>query len=88
MITKQDEQQNQYEIPMPRLEDMQRELGSAKSINDFFGKEGVFPTDDSIRKLLYLAHRDIANKWTMPIPNWAMILAQLVVYFQGRIVIS
>lgn len=50
--------------------------------------KGVFPTDDSIRKLLYLAHRDIAQKWSMPIPNWAMILNQLVVYFQGRLVIS
>jgi transposase-like protein len=49
--------------------------------------KGVFPTDDSVRKLLYLAHRDIAHKWTMPISNWAMILNQLVVYFQGRIVI-
>jgi putative transposase len=50
--------------------------------------KGVFPTDDSIRKLLYLAHRDIAQTGSMPIPNWAMILNQLVVYFQGRIVIS
>ena len=49
--------------------------------------KGVFPTDDSVRKLLYLAHRDIARKWIMPLPNWAMILNQLVVYFQGRIVI-
>lgn len=50
--------------------------------------KGIFPTDESVRKLLYLAHRDIAQKWTMPLPNWAMILNQLVVYFQGRIVIG
>src|SRR5260221_6252471 len=44
-----------------------------------------FPTQESIRKLFYLAHRDIAKRWTMPIPNWANILNQLVVYFQGRV---
>jgi hypothetical protein len=26
---------------------------------------------EAVRKLLYLAHRDIAKKWTMPLPNWA-----------------
>ena len=47
--------------------------------------KAVFPTDDAVRKLFYLAHRDIAKKWTMPIPNWANILNQLVVYFQDRV---
>ena len=45
---------------------------------------GVFPSDIAIRKLLWLAHRDIAKKWTMPIPNWAMILNQLAIHFDGR----
>jgi len=45
---------------------------------------GVFPTDMALRKLLWLAHRDIAKKWTMPIPNWAMILNQLAIHFEGR----
>lgn len=50
--------------------------------------KGVFPTDDSVRKLLYLAHRDFTQKWTMPIPNWAKILNQLTVYFEGRVNIT
>jgi putative transposase len=45
----------------------------------------VFPTEDAIRKAFYLAHRDIAAKWTMPIPNWPKILNQLVIYFDNRI---
>jgi len=45
---------------------------------------GVFPTDMAVRKLLWLAHRDIAKKWTMPIPNWASILNQLAIHFDGR----
>lgn len=49
--------------------------------------KAVFPTNESVRKLLYLAHRDIAKKWTLPLPNWANILNQLVVYFPSRVMI-
>jgi putative transposase len=45
----------------------------------------VFPTEESVRKAFFLAHRDIAKKWTMPVPNWAKILNQLVIFFDGRI---
>jgi putative transposase len=45
----------------------------------------VFPTEESVRKAFFLAHRDIAKKWTMPIPNWAKILNQLVIFFEDRI---
>jgi putative transposase len=45
---------------------------------------GVFPSDMALRKLLWLAHQDIAKKWTMPIPNWALILNQLAIHFEGR----
>ena len=45
----------------------------------------VFPTDEALRKAFYLAHRDIATKWTMPITHWPNILNQLVIYFVGRI---
>lgn len=45
---------------------------------------GVFPSDMAIRKLLWLAHQDIAKKWTMPIPNWPLILNQLAIHFEDR----
>jgi putative transposase len=50
--------------------------------------KAVFPSPDSICKLLFLAYRDIAKKWTMPILNWAKILNQLAVYFEGRVIIN
>lgn len=37
-----DDKQEQPKIEMPSLERIQAELGSAKSIDDFFGKEGIF----------------------------------------------
>jgi transposase-like protein len=45
---------------------------------------GVFPTPDALRKLLWLTHRDIAQKWSMPIPRWPSILNQLAIHFEGR----
>ena len=45
----------------------------------------VFPTPEAVRKSFYLAHRDIATKWTMPIPHWPKILNQLVIFFPDRI---
>lgn len=45
----------------------------------------VFPTDDSLRKSLYLATLDIMKKWTMPVPNWAVYIGQFAIIFDGRI---
>ena len=36
--------------------------------------KAVFPTPEAVRKLLFLATRNITAKWTMPVPNWAEIL--------------
>ncbi len=37
-------------------------------------KRGAFPTDNSVRKILYLAIIRAAKKWTMPIRNWPAAL--------------
>jgi transposase-like protein len=49
--------------------------------------KSIFPTPEAARKLLFLANRDILKKWTMPIPNWPLILNQLVIRFEGRLAI-
>ncbi|ENU5125823.1 IS256 family transposase, partial [Salmonella enterica] len=33
-------------------------------------KRKVFPTDDSVRKVIYLAIKGASKKWSMPIQNW------------------
>jgi len=45
----------------------------------------LFPNDDSLIKMLYLAYRDIAKKWTMPVNNWAFIFSQLSIRFEERL---
>lgn len=49
--------------------------------------KSIFPTPEAARKLLFLANRDILKKWTMPIQHWPLILNQLVIRFEGRLVI-
>ncbi len=44
----------------------------------------VFPTDDSLLKMLYLAMIDITKKWTGRRQDWSMIYAQMLVYFEDR----
>jgi putative transposase len=44
-----------------------------------------FPTEESLLKLLYLIVMNKTEKWTMPIPNWSLIINQLGIYFPERL---
>ena len=46
--------------------------------------KSVFPTDDSLFKMLYLAMTDITKKWTGRRQDWSQIHAQLAIYFENR----
>jgi putative transposase len=48
-------------------------------------KRGAFPTDDSVRKILYLAIQRASKKWTMPIRNWPEALNFFSIVFEGRV---
>lgn len=45
----------------------------------------IFPTDDALFKMLYLAMMDITKKWEGKPWNWDQILEQLCIYFEERI---
>lgn len=46
--------------------------------------KSVFPTDDSLFKMLYLAMTDITKKWTGRRQDWGKIHAQLTIFFEDR----
>lgn len=48
-------------------------------------KRGAFPTDDSVRKVLYLAITRASKKWTMPIQDWPAALNFFSIVFEGRV---
>jgi len=48
--------------------------------------KALFPHDESLKKMLYLAYRDISKKWIRPIDNWSYVISNLSVIFGDRIV--
>jgi putative transposase len=47
--------------------------------------KSVFPTDDSLLKMLYLAMIDITKKWTGRRKDWGQIYSQLEIFFADRL---
>jgi putative transposase len=48
-------------------------------------KRGAFPTDDSVRKVLFLALMKAKERWTRPIKEWPDALLHLSLVFPGRV---
>lgn len=48
-------------------------------------KRKVFPTDDSVRKIIYLAIKDASKKWSMPIQNWRLAMGRFIIEFGDRL---
>ena len=47
-----------------------------RQIRKIIKNKGVFPDDKSIQKIVFLALRNAAKKWTMPIKDWPLALNQ------------
>ena len=47
--------------------------------------KSVFPTDDALLKMLYLAMMDITKKWAGRRQDWGLIHSQLEIFFADRI---
>ncbi|MDP3945334.1 MAG: IS256 family transposase [Lutibacter sp.] len=44
-----------------------------------------FPTDEAVKKSVYLALYEVTKKWTVPIRNWGLILNQFITIFEKRV---
>ena len=44
--------------------------------------KAAFPNDEAVFKALFLRTMDITKKWTMPVPNWALVLGQIDILYQ------
>jgi len=64
------------------LSDIDFEL-EAGSFHFLTGPSGAGKS--SLLKLLYLAHKDIAAKWSASIFNWTAILNELAIHFEQRL---
>ena len=58
------------------LNSQYRRLNSSRS---------VFPSEDALKKALFLATQQITKKWTTKIRNWGQIYGELSIAFEGRL---
>jgi len=47
--------------------------------------KSMFPSDQSLEKMLYLASLNVMKKWTQRYKNWDRVLSQLLIMFEGRL---
>jgi len=47
--------------------------------------KNAYPSDEALRKIIYLATMDVSKKWTKPIRNWSSCISQLVLHFEDRV---
>lgn len=50
--------------------------------------KGVFPSEEALLKMIYLAAKDIMKKWTSPLSNWALTAQQLAIFFEDRMILD
>ncbi len=55
-----------------------------RMVRKFTKSKAILPTDDSIRKVIYLSVNEIGKKWTMPVRDWGLAYAQFSVFFEDR----
>lgn len=58
--------------------------GYHRQIRKVTKTKGVFPNDDALFKLVYLAYRNIKKKWTQPLRNWGQTAQQFAIKFGDR----
>ncbi len=55
------------------------------SLRKVIKTKSSFPNDDALKKILYLALKNIEKKWTMPIQNWSGAINQFLILFGDRV---
>lgn len=58
--------------------------GFHRMLRKYTKTKTVYPTDDAVRKSIYLSIHEISKKWNMPVRDWGIIIGQLMVFFDER----
>jgi len=59
--------------------------GFHRMLRKYTKTKTIYPTDDAVRKSVYLSIQEISKKWTMPIRDWGMVIGQLSLFFGDRL---
>ncbi len=55
------------------------------SLRKVIKTKASFPSDDALKKMLYLALNNIEKKWTMPLRDWSGAMNQFLILFGDRV---
>lgn len=59
--------------------------GFHRQIRKYTKSKGAFTSENALKKLVYCAIHKLAQKWTQPIHNWALMASQLDIHFPNRL---
>jgi transposase-like protein len=59
--------------------------GFHRQVRKYTKTKGAFTSDNALFKLVFSAIMNIEKKWNQPIPNWALIVSQLDIFFPDRL---
>lgn len=59
--------------------------GFHRQIRKYTKNKGAFTSENALIKLLYCACQKVMEKWNQPMHNWALIISQLQIFFEGRL---
>lgn len=58
--------------------------GFHRMLRKYTKTKTIYPTDDAVRKSVYLSVKEISKKWSYAVQNWGIILGQLMIFFEDR----
>lgn len=62
--------------------------GFHRQVRKYTKTKGAFTSENALFKLVFAAIQQIQKKWTQPLPNWALTVSQLHIYFGERMMIT
>jgi transposase-like protein len=62
--------------------------GFHRMLRKYTKTKTTYPSDESVKKSVYLSITEIAKKWNMPIRDWGIIMGQLSIFFEERLSVA
>ncbi len=59
--------------------------GFHRMLRKFTKTKTTFPSDDALKKSIYLSILEIEKKWGLPVRNWGTIVGQIMIFFEERL---
>ncbi len=59
--------------------------GFHRQLRKYTKTKGAFTSENALFKLVFCAIKHITAKWNQPLPNWALTISQLDIFFPNRI---